>query len=37
MSVLSLRVNGDTHEIAAPDHWTLLEVLRYRLGLTGSK
>ena len=37
MRLLSLRVNGDLHELAAPDHWTLLEVLRYRLGLTGSK
>jgi aerobic-type carbon monoxide dehydrogenase small subunit (CoxS/CutS family) len=35
--VLSLRVNGDSVQVAAPDHWTLLEVLRYRLGLTGSK
>ncbi|MBI5512714.1 MAG: (2Fe-2S)-binding protein [Deltaproteobacteria bacterium] len=32
-----LHVNGDDHEVSAPDHWTLLEVLRYRLGLTGSK
>ena len=32
-----LKVNGDTHDVGAPDHWTLLEVLRYRLGLTGSK
>ncbi|HEV8114251.1 MAG TPA: (2Fe-2S)-binding protein [Planctomycetota bacterium] len=37
MRTLSLRVNGDDVEVAAPDHWTLLEVLRYRLGLTGSK
>jgi len=37
MRVLSLHVNGDRTEVAAPDHWTLLEVLRYRLGLTGSK
>lgn len=37
MRVLTLRVNGDTHAVAAPDHWTLLEVLRYGLGLTGSK
>lgn len=35
--VLSLEVNGDAVEVAAPDHWTLLEVLRYRLGLIGSK
>jgi aerobic-type carbon monoxide dehydrogenase small subunit (CoxS/CutS family) len=34
---MHLRVNGDLHEVVAPDHWTLLEVLRYRLGLTGSK
>ena len=37
MRVLTLNVNGDLHEVAAHDHWTLLEVLRYRLGLTGSK
>lgn len=37
MRVLSLRVNGDDVMVAAPDHWTLLEVLRYKLGLTGSK
>jgi len=37
MRALRLRVNGDEVEVAAPDHWTLLEVLRYRLGLVGSK
>ena len=37
MRILSLQVNGDRAEVAAPPHWTLLEVLRYRLGLTGSK
>jgi len=37
MRVLTLDINGDPIEVAAPDHWTLLEVLRYRLGLTGSK
>ncbi|MBL8860964.1 MAG: (2Fe-2S)-binding protein [Planctomycetes bacterium] len=37
MRPLRLTVNGDTLETAAPAHWTLLEVLRYRLGLTGSK
>jgi len=37
MRVLTLDVNGDRTEVAAPPHWTLLEVLRYRLGLTGSK
>jgi len=34
---MHLTVNGDVHEVDAPDHWTLLEVLRYRIGLTGSK
>lgn len=34
---LKLDLNGDLVEVAAPDHWTLLEVLRYSLGLTGSK
>jgi aerobic-type carbon monoxide dehydrogenase small subunit (CoxS/CutS family) len=37
MDSLTLRINGDRHELSAPAHWTLLEVLRYRLGLTGSK
>jgi len=37
MRVLTLDVNGDLVRVAAPEHWTLLEVLRYELGLTGSK
>ncbi|MCB9915917.1 MAG: (2Fe-2S)-binding protein [Planctomycetes bacterium] len=37
MRLLRLSINGDEHRLAAPDHWTLLEVLRYALGLTGSK
>jgi len=37
LHVLPLRVNGEALDVAAPAHWTLLEVLRYRLGLTGSK
>lgn len=37
MRLLRLYVNGDPVEVGAPPHWTLLEVLRYRLGLTGSK
>jgi aerobic carbon-monoxide dehydrogenase small subunit len=32
-----LRVNGDVRECAVPPHATLLEVLRYELGLTGTK
>lgn len=35
--LVSLKVNGDTHEVAVPAHWTLLEALRYELRLTGSK
>jgi len=37
MRILRLHINGDTLSVAAPAHWTLLEVLRYELGLTGSK
>ncbi len=37
MRLQRLQINGDRIEVAAPSHWTLLEVLRYRLGLTGSK
>jgi len=32
-----LRINGEDHEVLAPHHWTLLEVLRYKLRLTGTK
>ncbi len=35
--LLRLRVNGRHEEVAAPTHWTLLELLRYRLDLIGSK
>jgi len=34
---LTLRVNGEAHEVAAPVHKTLLEVLREDLLLTGTK
>jgi aerobic-type carbon monoxide dehydrogenase small subunit (CoxS/CutS family) len=37
MKTLELFINGDAVEVAVPDHWSLLEALRYRLGLTGSK
>ncbi|MCB9676768.1 MAG: molybdopterin-dependent oxidoreductase [Alphaproteobacteria bacterium] len=30
-------VNGEKVEADCPDHWTLLELLRYRAGLTGAK
>ena len=35
--ILQLTVNGDNVETGVPEHWTLLEALRYGLGLTGSK
>jgi aerobic-type carbon monoxide dehydrogenase small subunit (CoxS/CutS family) len=35
--LIRITVNGDTHEAAVPTHWTLLETLRYAIGLTGSK
>jgi carbon-monoxide dehydrogenase small subunit len=35
--LLVLCVNGDTHEVAAPEHHTLCEVLREKLALTGTK
>jgi carbon-monoxide dehydrogenase small subunit len=36
-TILQLRVNGDLYETGVPTHYTLLETLRYVLGLTGSK
>ncbi len=35
--VLQLTVNGEPHTVLAPPTWTLLEVLRYKLSLTGTK
>lgn len=37
LSIVQLNVNGDRHEAGVPDHHSLLEALRYVLGLTGSK
>ena len=37
MRTLNLLVNGDRIPVAVPEHWTLLEALRYHLGLTGTK
>jgi carbon-monoxide dehydrogenase small subunit len=34
---LSLRVNGEEQEVSFPPHHTLLEVLRERMALTGTK
>ena len=35
--IVRLTVNGDRRELGVPTHYTLLETLRYGLGLTGSK
>lgn len=37
MRITRFTLNGDAAEVAAPEHWTLLELLRYRAGLTGTK
>ena len=35
--IVRLDINGDPHELGVPGHFTLLETLRYVLGLTGTK
>ena len=35
--IIELHVNGDRRSVGIPAHFTLLEALRYGLGLTGSK
>ncbi|HEX7051703.1 MAG TPA: (2Fe-2S)-binding protein [Longimicrobiales bacterium] len=36
-AIITLTVNGDRRHAGIPAHYTLLETLRYALGLTGSK
>jgi aerobic-type carbon monoxide dehydrogenase small subunit (CoxS/CutS family) len=36
-AIIELHVNGDRRKVGIPAHYTLLEALRYGLGLTGSK
>lgn len=36
-AIVELTVNGDQRAVGVPTHYTLLEALRYSLGLTGSK
>lgn len=36
-TAISLTVNGTRHELVAQDHWTLVELLRDHLQLTGTK
>ena len=35
--LIHMTVNGEAIDVAAPPHYTLLEVLRYKLDLVGSK
>ncbi len=37
MRIVRLRINGDRRAAGVPEHYTLLETLRYGLALTGSK
>jgi carbon-monoxide dehydrogenase small subunit len=37
MQEITFKVNGDTVRLGVEDHWTLLEVLREHLALTGTK
>ncbi len=34
---ITVNINGEDEIIEVPAHWTLLQMLRYRLGLTGTK
>jgi aerobic-type carbon monoxide dehydrogenase small subunit (CoxS/CutS family) len=36
-AIIELHVNGDRRSVGIPAHYTLLETLRYAMGLTGSK
>ena len=37
IALCNLQLNGDDTTLAVPVHWTLLEALRYVVGLTGTK
>jgi carbon-monoxide dehydrogenase small subunit len=34
---ITVKVNGEDEMVEVPGHWTLLQMLRYRMGLTGTK
>ena len=34
---ITVKVNGEKEIVEVPAHWTLLQMLRYRMGLTGTK
>ena len=35
--LIQLNVNGDARDVIVEDHYTLLQVLRTEIGLTGTK
>lgn len=35
--LLTLKVNGEVYEVEVPGNWTLLDVIREKCGLTGTK
>jgi aerobic-type carbon monoxide dehydrogenase small subunit (CoxS/CutS family) len=37
LTLVRIRINGDLRSAGVPPHYTLLETLRYGMGLTGSK
>ncbi len=37
LQIITLNINGKSRQVAVAPHWTLSEVLRSKLGLTGSK
>ena len=37
LEICRFTLNGDPVQVAVPVHWTLLEMLRYKLGYTGTK
>lgn len=37
LAMVRLTLNGEAATLAVPTHWTLLELLRYSAGLTGTK
>ena len=36
-TLINLKINGTEHEIAVEPYWTLLDVIREKLGFTGTK
>jgi carbon-monoxide dehydrogenase small subunit len=34
---ITVNINGEDELVEVPGHWTLLQMLRYRMGLTGTK